>query len=147
MGPDALSKTFADNVGSDDTVVHSGELTLSSSVTGPASGPKDFDIVIALSTSFFYDPAAGDLLLDVRNFGGGLTTQFDAASSVGDSISRVNDQSPDGVNDLIGSTDSTALITQFTITPIPEPSTLALFALGLGGVAWWRRRSKRSTQV
>src|SRR5205823_2210425 len=71
--PDGLSTTFASNVGADDTIVHSGPLALSSAFSGPAGGPKAFDIVITLTTPFRYDPAAGNLLLDVRNFGGGHT--------------------------------------------------------------------------
>jgi hypothetical protein len=45
--------------------------------------------VITLLTPFLYDPALGNLLLDVRNFSGGLTTQFDAQRVENDSISRV----------------------------------------------------------
>jgi hypothetical protein len=66
---DALSTTFADNVGPDDTIVYArGALPLFSSFTGPAAGPKTFDITINLTTPFLYNPAAGNLLLDVRNY-------------------------------------------------------------------------------
>lgn len=61
----ALSTTFANNVGADDTTVYSGALHLSSQFTGPAGGPKDMDIVVTLQTPFLYDPANGNLLLDV----------------------------------------------------------------------------------
>jgi len=61
----ALSTTFANNVGGDDTTVYSGALHLSSQFTGPSSGPKDMDIVVTLQTPFLYDPANGNLLLDV----------------------------------------------------------------------------------
>jgi hypothetical protein len=45
--PNALSTTFANNIGADDTVVFgAGALALSSAFTGPAGGPKNFDIVI-----------------------------------------------------------------------------------------------------
>ena len=50
---------FANNVGADDTIVHSGSLFLSSAFTGPAGGPKGFDILIHLTTPFTYDPASG----------------------------------------------------------------------------------------
>jgi hypothetical protein len=83
-----LSATFANNVGADDTVVFSGPLSLSSAFTGPSAGPKDFDIVITLQTPFLYDPSAGNLLLDVRNFSGGTTIQFDAEASDSDPVSR-----------------------------------------------------------
>jgi hypothetical protein len=55
-----LSTTFANNVGANDTVVFArGPLTLHSAFTGPPNGPKDFDIVITLTTPFFYDPGPG----------------------------------------------------------------------------------------
>src|SRR2546428_167253 len=55
----------------------------------PPSGPKEFDIIVNLTTPFFYNPKLGSLLMDVRNVGRGTTTQFDAESTAGDSISRV----------------------------------------------------------
>ncbi len=66
--PVAISSTFAANVGTNETVVFDGELTLASAFTGPASGPKDFDIVIPFATPFSYDPSQGNLLVDIRNF-------------------------------------------------------------------------------
>jgi hypothetical protein len=83
-----LSQTFADNVGSDQVVVYDGELPLSSAFSGPAGGPMDFDIVISLQTPFSYDPTAGNLLLDVRNLSGGVTTLLDAQDAP-DSTARV----------------------------------------------------------
>ena len=122
---DSLSRNFADNLGSDDTVVFSGPLSLSSANTGPVGGPKDFDIVIDLQTPFLYNPSVGNLLLDVRNFAGGFTTAFDATSIFGDSVSRAftsissgNVNSPNAA-----STDSLGLVTKFVTTPqdVPEP--------------------------
>jgi hypothetical protein len=76
--PNGMSKTFAKNIGNDETIVYQGTLPLSSSFTGPAGGPMAFDIVIPLQTPFFYDSTQGNLLIDVRNFSGGRTTQMDA---------------------------------------------------------------------
>ena len=138
VGPDALSATYAINVGGNDVVVYGGAtgapLTLSSSFTGPAGGPKDFDIIITLTTPFFYNPAAGNLLLDVRNFGGGSTTTFDVQASA-DSISRVFNSD---VNLATGTADTIGLITRFTTTTIPEPATFSL--LGLGALLLAARR-------
>jgi hypothetical protein len=122
MAPDALSLTFADNVGADDTVVFSGALPLSSAFTGPAAGPKNFDIVIALQTPFLYDPTAGNLLLDVRNFSGGSTAQFDAHQA-GDAVSRVNTIAGDVNSPTADLGDSLGLVTQFRLT---GPTTVAL---------------------
>ena len=76
-GPDALSTNFADNEGIDKTLVHSGPLSLSSANIGSAGGPKAFDIVINLTTAFLYNPALGNLLLEVQNLEDGGTTPFD----------------------------------------------------------------------
>jgi hypothetical protein len=134
VGPDALSATFASNVGANDTIVYGGatgaSLSLSSSFTGPAGGPKDFDIIINLTTPFFYNPAAGNLLLDVRHFSGAFTTFFDAQSTIGDSVSRVFSNPFESVNVAVGETDSIGLITKFTTTAAPEPGTMVLFGVG-----------------
>jgi hypothetical protein len=139
---DGLSTTFADNVGADDTVVFTrGQLTLSSAFTGPPDGPKDFDIIITLTTPFLYNPALGNLLLDVRNFGGGTTTFFDAVFTTGDGVSRVYNQD---VNSATGSTDTEGLVTGFVI--VPEPSSAAMLLAGGGTLLAWfggcRRRQR-----
>jgi len=78
-----LSATFADNVGADDEVVFNGSVDVSSAFTGPSGGPKDFDIVIQLSTPFSYDPALGNLLIDYRNRSGSTATFIDAGVNNG----------------------------------------------------------------
>jgi len=138
--PDGLSTTFASNIGGNDTQVYSGSLTLSSTNTG--GPPRNFDIVITLQTPFLYDPSVGNLLMDVRNFGAGTTTQFDAEVTSGDSISRVFTFGS-GVGSATGDTaDSSGLITQFTFAAVPEPTTWALIGVGtLGtGVYAWRKK-------
>jgi hypothetical protein len=117
-GPDTLSTTFSANVGADDTMVHSGPLHLSSLFSRSLSGPMDFDINITLATPFLYDPAAGNLLLDVRNIGGGiLGVAFDAEQQRGDSTSCIFSTGINGVQDLQGfnaNIFSFGLVTQFT---------------------------------
>ncbi len=115
--PNGLSTTFANNVGSDDKVVFSGPLSLSSANTGSAAGPKNFDIVINLMNPFRYNPSAGSLLLDVRNFGGGTTTLFDAQFP-STSTSRVYTLASNGVNASKGTADSLGLVTAFKGTPV-----------------------------
>ena len=119
--PDGLSISFSSNIGSDETVVYSGPLSLSSEDIGPAEGPKLFDIVIDLQSSFEYDPDAGNLLLDVRNFSGGITTPFDSTDfTVGDSTSRVRTR-PGRPMSSVGRKDSLGLVVQFTITSRNAP--------------------------
>ncbi|MEY2576726.1 MAG: hypothetical protein QOF80_2213 [Verrucomicrobiota bacterium] len=93
--PDGLSTTFSSNVGTDDTVVFpSASVQFATSVSGPVDGPQAFDLVITFATPFLYDPAKGNLLLDIRNASGAThdpanDQQIDATSTGGDSTSRV----------------------------------------------------------
>jgi len=58
--------------------------------TGPAGGPKDFDILIHLATPFVYDPAEWPICSWTSgNFTGGVTTRFDAVITAGDAVSRI----------------------------------------------------------
>ena len=149
---DGLSATFLDNIGTDETVVFSGPLFLSSAFTGPATEPKDFDISINLQTPFLYNPTVGNLLLDVRNFSENFSVSvFDAQNVVGDSISRgwINDvNSPTSLGDgnPYSFSNSLGLVTQFTFVPVPvpEPSpALSLLAFGvLGGGILLKRKLK-----
>jgi hypothetical protein len=121
-GPNSLSTTFTNNIGPDDTVVFPrGPLALSSLATGPVGGPKAFDIVITLARPFFYDPTLGNLLLEVRNFAGGFTTQFDAHFSSSDPIARMwifnSLGSPTGFTDTVG------MVTAFDFEPANNSPT------------------------
>lgn len=122
--PDGLSTVFANNIGGDDTVVFSGALSLSSADTGPVAGPKAFDIAINLQYTFLYNPAAGNLLLDVRNFSGCPTTPFDAHAVRGDSTSRLFSTNPNGVNDSTGAAVTSGLVAQFTAIPDVQPVSI-----------------------
>jgi hypothetical protein len=135
--PDGLSIAFANNVGPNNTVVYGpGPLTLSSAASG---SPRSFDVIIALQTAFAYDPSAGNLLLDVRNIGGGSSVQFDAVFTGGDSVSRAYTLNGN-VNNTSGQLDTLALVAQFTTVAVPEPSTLTLIAAA--PVLLLRRRRK-----
>ena len=87
--PDGLSATFSDNAGADETVVFSGALPLSSAFTGPANGPKDFDMAIPLTTAFSYTPSGGNLLLDIRNYDGSGASPLSGTGSSADAASRL----------------------------------------------------------
>lgn len=131
---DDLSSVFAENVGVDDTaVVPRGAFRFLGSDDG------SFTAYIGLATNpFYYDPAQGNLLLDVRNFGGGRTlwsnppfegpAYVDAWDLVGDRVSSVSANSVDA---LSGTTSSLGLVTRLVITPVPEPSTVALLLVGI----------------
>ncbi|MBE7502473.1 MAG: choice-of-anchor C family protein [Verrucomicrobiales bacterium] len=86
--PDHLSATFEENLGPDPQVVLDGRVTVSSPSLPVPGGPQPFDIIFPLSTPFIYDPAAGNLLYEIRtrNPAGALWT--DASNDADDGASR-----------------------------------------------------------
>src|SRR5262249_15606522 len=138
---DNLDPTFAVNVGADDVTVYpESPLTLSSAATGPSQGPKAFDIVIHLATPFTYNPANGNPLLDIRISDGPTSTPFDATAG-SDTLDGMSRQVAFDLNSPTAGNfvDSIGLVTKFTFTPVPEPSTLALLTLGAFGLLARRR--------
>lgn len=114
--PDMLDTTFANNVGMDVATVFMGDLTLSSAKTGCPPFPCDFDINIPLQNNFAFDPTVmgNNLLLDVTNPTGAISTFIDAEGLAADSISvlqSINPTSVTGTNRTIG------LVTQFSVSP------------------------------
>jgi hypothetical protein len=130
--PDGLSPVFGENTGPDDTLVFSGSFTVGSESCMAGTEPFDPDHV-ALSTNFWYDPRAGNLLLDVTVFQGvsGLIPPFDAVDIDGDSVSRVYAGS---VNATSGTTDTIGLVTLFGIAPIP--ALIAYTATNYIAIRW-----------
>jgi len=125
--PDALSSIFAENVGASETVVFSGSLRL--------FGSGGFTTRIPLQTPFVFDPLAGNLLMDVSNFStlsifGGRRT-LRAEDTFGDSVSGVVALDVNAASGFVG---TGGLVTLFEVTPIPEPSTVMLLSVGLGGL-------------
>jgi hypothetical protein len=123
-----LSATFANNVGANDTVVFNGSINLSSAFAGPVNGPKEFDIVIPLTTPFRYNPAQGNLLIDYRNRSGSGAANIDAGS--GNGASRVFAL---GANSTVAqSVDQGAEVVQLVYTegepgPVTPPPVIASF--------------------
>jgi hypothetical protein len=145
--PDGMSTTFADNVGGDDAVVFGPAPLALRSSSGATAGPKPFNIVIALTTPFYYNPAAGNLLFDVRSRGGNTDISLDAQLTVGDAVGR--QYSDITVGNLDSATASTlspslGLVAQFTSIAVPEPATSLLAIAGLLGL---HRRPRLAPRV
>jgi hypothetical protein len=109
------STTFAENLGTNNTLVFDGTVTVT---TGNLPGPgntRQFDYVFPFTTPFLYDPAAGNLILDLQIEASGSAVTFDTVS--GDpAIGRVF---------YFGSSTATtgiirdSHVTQFTFEPPP----------------------------
>jgi len=137
-----LSSTFASNIGGDNTMVFSGNL----------SQPWSFGdtLQINLSTPFTYDPGNGNLLMDVTvsgsspGAGGDIffdTNGFNGGAMNGNTfMGRVwNLQDVNTVNSGYG------LVTGFsTVAAIPEPEIYAMMGIGLALMGFVARlRNKR----
>lgn len=123
VGIGQLSRGFDSNLGAECATVFEGPLTISSNKTGPAFGPRDFDIVIPLTTPFLYDPAQGNLLMDIRNFGGPLTTYFDADNNLYQESERCYSIRTGVDSPVADFVDPIVLVTQF-ITVATAPPVL-----------------------
>jgi len=130
--PGALSLTFADNLSSDQTVVFDGSLVVSSLINKPATGAMPFDIVIPLTQPFLYDPAAGNLLLDVLQSAPSSSPSIEASNDSNDSASRVFAYGAS--QDTAQYSDTGADVLELGFVPetssgcLPPPTDL---------VAWW----------
>lgn len=145
LAVDGLRAAFSENVGANDAVV----IPRGSFNLGVRSGPN-FGVIIDLPIPFYFDPSLGNLLLDIRNFGGGSTSwsvppnmgsaYIDAENVVGDHVSRVLAMD---VNALFGTPDSLGLVTQFRMTPIPEPSTMTLLGFAASALILRLHRTRK----
>jgi hypothetical protein len=142
--PDDLSSTFAHNVGADDTQVFSGSLTVSVNNSSSPTAVNSFDIVIKFGTPFLYNPARGNLLVEIRNLQGGteippLDQEIDATNAGGDAVSRAYNYgdanaAAAGQSGATAENDTLGLVTEFGTmmkpapgpSPTPAPNTLFL---------------------
>lgn len=124
------SPNFVSTAGS--TTVFSGTLT------ADLLANNTFDLNIPFTTSFAYTPGAQNLLLDVFINSATSTNQdgtaqpdfFQAGPGSTRSIFYSN-----GMPSSPTQTDQSGLLTQFTVTPAPEPSSVLSLLVGIGGVA------------
>lgn len=131
-----MSLTFASNLGTNSVLVASGPLTISSSFVSAPGGARGFDVVIPLATPFAYNPAMGNLIMEVRNGSSNATSQFDFEFST--QIGRTFSFNSAGTT-AEAFDPSRGLVTRFGVTLIPAPGTLAALLLAVP-LATRRRR-------
>lgn len=132
----SASSSIAANTGADAVSVFAGAKSFNiSTVNSPA---KPFDVIFDFANTFDYDPANGDLAVNIAVSGYSETPNghyLDAQSGPG--MTRIFGG---------GQSKSFGLVTQFTYEPastvVPLPAALPLMAGGLGllGVMGWRRK-------
>ncbi len=138
----APSTDYAANRGADFTQVFSGTLTFTPLTNGT------FDFVVN-TAPFAYDPSLGALLVDIdvtSPFHQGFVT-FEANRD-GTTARVYNSFGTDPPTPTVGTpSDSTGLVTQFTVSPLlaetPEPSSIVMLGLGLASLVAVQRYRKR----
>jgi len=137
------SPVFGNNIGAEYVTVFDGLLDLSSNASG---SPNPFDIVIDVADLFHFDPAQGDLLVDIYLRNSPLTGFFDASGFNQQSATTRIVSFPGNVNATSGFVGSNTidprpygLVTQFDFVPANdwysftleagESTTLALSSL------------------
>jgi hypothetical protein len=120
------SPAFANNIGPGGSVnVYSGSLVLSSTAAG--STPQAFDVVINLMHNFKYNPAQGNLLLDISLFNAPGSGFYLAATPPGTQTTTTSIVAAD-VNAPLGTVGYSSaspgpygLVTRFDFVPPSQP--------------------------
>ena len=137
---DSLGTTYDDNVATGETVVFDSQIHWQS------DSSDQFDYFVEFSEPFLYDPANGNLLVDLSTPGLSAASGWwtDNEFPAGPNITFVG-----GDYQAAVATDAFASLfpLQFTFAQVPEPSTFCLGAVAIGRFVFSQRRfgqSKRS---
>lgn len=134
----ALTSSAAGNQGAGTVLARSGSLSIPANSFTGGPGPNPFGLQIVFTTPFTYT-AGTNLLLTLTYSAPTADLFFDLASTVAAAQARIgsNYNSATVSNDL----GTKAIVTQFTYTAAPEPTTAALL-LGGGALLGLRRRQR-----
>jgi hypothetical protein len=135
-----VDNVFADYLTTNAQVVFSGDLAVSTSYTGPAAGPKNFDILFPFTSSYLYNPAAGNLVFQIAiNGPDGIPVFLDAVQTNNDPVARIfgSYAGTSGIGDSFG------FVVQFqgqAASSVPEPGACFSVAVGMAAMLHRRRR-------
>ena len=130
--PASPGSNYAANKRPDLTAVFTGTIVV------PSPGSGTFDFIINLTTPFTYNPAVGNLLLDVNI----IADTGDTAFIAGDSTDTGRVFNFGGTGAATGGANY-GLLTRFSDVAVPEPASLTLLASGLAVAARrWRHRRR-----
>ena len=141
--PDHLSPVFEENIGDDQTTVYGpGELLF-------VNAPGTDLIAITLEHPFYYNPFSGrNLLMEIKNASGNPPSPDPPMfGSIGVNIFTEDTSSSIAALNMYATTadmiTSDALVTHFTMIPIPEPGVGWILLGGLGTMGLGRLYRKR----
>jgi PEP-CTERM motif len=136
-----MSDVFADNVGPDNTLVYSGLIAFSSpgcDIVG--NTPCPWDVIFNFDNPFYYDPAAGRLLVDLHfsSLTGGSgaldAVDFETYGPIATLVAELDDES--------GGISTDGDITRFRYqSAVPEPASGSLLLFGSAALGLIRRRN------
>jgi hypothetical protein len=141
LSPSNMSSTFASNRGVDFTMVRSGALNITPGQFpgGPGNNPFGY---ISFNTPYTY--TGGNLLIELSyaNFPLGGASVEDSFPYDANLAETAFGTGPGSTTADVGLYNE-ALVMSFMVTPIPEPTTMALIAMGLVGLPLLRTISVR----
>jgi hypothetical protein len=144
IAPTTVDTTFADYLTTNVQTVFSGNLTVSTSETlTQPGGPKVFDITFPFTSGYAYNPAVGNLVLDLVIASDTVTpTLLDASNTTADEMVQ-SQYFASASAATTGALSPLVDVLEITTSPVPEPGTWALMLLGVGAVgAGLRARRK-----
>lgn len=142
----SLGAAFDANHGADKTLVFDGQATYPILGTGPPAGPRPFADGQLLQTPFHYDPAQGNLLIEIRDIDKNypVPAAIDLAAHPSANILTVFNEGDAAA--------ATGLPVANVVTPIrflfvPEPSACVLAGVALVGVLSAQRARRVRTRA
>lgn len=139
----AMTGVYANNLGANPQTLLDRSYQLVADNTGPVNGPRSWGFVFSFDTPFYYNPAAGDLVLDLATSNG---TDAFAMLDMERGGSDMRYVFAYGGTSTVGAGNVSFAggpISRLTVAPIPEPATWAAMLTGfaLAGAAMRRRNS------